>query len=117
MPSCVVWAFENMGLMPAYRVQENVFPALETMVAEVGLDLVCIQPMHLQNDGVTMYRGWEIKRAETLEVIMWDQHRVDRAKDDATVVLTLGTPRGRKGQATLSIVERALSAIGGHKLA
>lgn len=107
----------NMGQLPFYQIEEDVFAALELTLARDGFHLVCTQPMHLENDGVTMYRSWEIKHADTVEVIMWDKHRVDRAKDDATVELTLGTPRGRKGLNALAAVEHALSMLGGHKLA
>jgi hypothetical protein len=105
-----------MGQLPSYKIKEDIFPELERIMRAKDLAFACVEPKHLQADSVTFYRQWEIKREDGVRIVMWDTHKIDRDPADFTVILTLGSPNGKKGKNLLEFTEGVLVALGGTPL-
>jgi hypothetical protein len=106
-----------MFQFPVYRIRNDVFTDLAGELKIAGLELVCVDPQHLQRDGVTLYRGWEVKSSThaKVKVIMWDKYKKCDAGCTITEV-TFGTPNGKNGDHLLLIVENSLIKLGGLKI-
>lgn len=103
--------------MPLYLVRESIFADLHQVLKSANLELICVEPQHIQRDQVTMYRGWEVRRQDGVKVIMWGKYSINRDVNDLSVELTLGTPSGSSGLVVLAEVERCLVVSGGQKIA
>ena len=103
--------------MPLYCVHEDIFSDVIQSLELMDVKMICVEPLHVQNDQITMYRGWDVTRQDGMKVIMWDTHRINRDSTDKTVELTIGTPNGRKGLELLRLVENTLVKLGATKLA
>ena len=106
-----------MGQMPLYRLSEKLIPELQQRLEAKSLEVLCVEPLHVQDDGITMYREWEIRQENGMKVIMWDKHRIPRNSEEDNVEITVVSPNGRKGLDLLRKVEQTLIALGAHRLA
>jgi hypothetical protein len=106
-----------MGRLPQYKLSEDKLPELVLALEQDNLLMTCTHPLFLENNSVTMYQGWEIKRGDLVVVLMWATYSIHRHQADTNLQITVGTPRWRGGRPALVIVERILCTLGGVKLA
>ena len=106
-----------MGQFPLYKVSEDVFPKLGELLGADGLELVCVEPQHLQRNGKTLYRGWEVRGKDGAKAIMWDKVDANRSEIDRAVELTVGVPDLKRGRYIYDRVDQILVSLGANKLA
>jgi hypothetical protein len=105
-----------VGQLPLYKVSEDVFPRLGELLDADGLQLLCVESLHLQRDGKTFYRGWEVRDKDGTKAIMWDKHDIGRTELDKTVELTIGIPNRKQGRHIFDRIEQALLSLRAIKL-
>lgn len=100
--------------MPQYSLSESSLDQVLVDLSSESIEVNCtIQRHEITNQ--SMYRGWEIKSSSGTRVIMWDEYPLDRAEEDFTVFVTIGTPNGKNGMKLLTIVHQALMKCGAKK--
>lgn len=99
-----------MAGFPQFIIEEDGLINAVSKLGSMSLTARCTVEKHFIQSNKAFYREWEILQDGRIRVIMWDEH--PRERKNGNVLVTVGTPSGRKGRELLRAVSDVLAEFG-----
>lgn len=104
-----------MAALPQFEIKQGNVPAFVLALENEGFVVKLEKEMRIETESVH-YREWSAESSEHLRLIFWTKCNLEEKAGFDFDVLSIGSPDGRRGRATLAKAIAILERIGARKL-